>query len=95
VYNKAHDNKPRFSTAKIQSMAGGKPVLIPGSMKPIDVKTLPLKQQAILSLLAEEFEKAENAGVEDPEVTITRDMLKARLKTLKEEKRTKKEKRKG
>jgi hypothetical protein len=90
-----NSSKPGWSTAKIKSMAGGKPVLVPGSMKPIDINKLPLQQRALLGLLADEFEKAENAGVENPKITLTRDMLNAKVKTLKEEKRKKKHKRKG
>jgi hypothetical protein len=59
------------------------PVLVPGTMKPIDIESLPLEEQAIAQVLADEVEKAENAGIENPTINLTRAKVKAKLKKLK------------
>jgi hypothetical protein len=62
--------------------AGGKPVLLEDTIKPLDIESLPIKQRAILEVLAEEADKALDAGIEEPEITITADQVKAKVKQL-------------
>ena len=77
--------------AEIRTPAGaedGRPHIIPGSMKPIDVESLTLEQQALLRVLASEFEKAEESGeIDGAEITITREQVDAEVKKLRKEKR--------
>jgi hypothetical protein len=64
------------------------PYIIPGSMKPIDIESLPLEQQAILRVLARESEKAGKGGEADnAEFTITPEQFDAEVKKLRNEKR--------
>ena len=88
------DSKPGFFTADLEVPepgTKGKPVIVPGSMKPIDIERLPLKHQAIVKVLGDEVEKAETAGIKEPTITITRDMVNAKLRELKEQKRREKQ----
>jgi hypothetical protein len=79
----------KFYTADLVTPAPGsedaKPSVVPGSMKPIDIESLPLKHQAILRVLARESEKAEERGEAD--YTIAREQVDAELKNLRKEKR--------
>jgi hypothetical protein len=57
-------------------------------MKPIDVESLTLEQQALLRVLASESEKAEESGeIDGAEITITREQVDAEVKKLRKEKR--------
>jgi hypothetical protein len=62
--------------------ADGKPVVFADTLKPLDVASLPLEHQAMLEVLADESDKAHDAGVENPILTITAEKVKAKLKTL-------------
>jgi hypothetical protein len=68
-----------------------RPVLDPDTMEPLDMESLPLEQQAIALVLADEVDKAEKAGVEEPTIDLTRAKVKAKLKELKKQKRKQKE----
>jgi hypothetical protein len=68
-----------------------RPVLDPDTIKPLDMESLPLEQQAIALVLADEVEKAEKAGIEEPTIDLTRAKVKAKLKELKKQKRKQKE----
>jgi hypothetical protein len=84
------DSKPGFFTADLEVPGpgtDGKPVIVPGSMKPIHIERLPLMQQAIAKVLGDEVEKAQKAGITEPTITVTRDMLNAKVKELKEQRR--------
>jgi hypothetical protein len=60
------------------------PVVIPETMKPLNFAALPLRAQAGFALLAELSEKAHDAGVENPEHEITKEMIDAKMKQLEE-----------
>jgi hypothetical protein len=82
----------KFFTADLMTPAlnseDAGPSIVPGSMKPIDIESLPLKHQAILRVLARESEKAEERGeIDRAEYTITREQVDAELKKLRKEKR--------
>jgi hypothetical protein len=64
-----------------------RPVLVPDSIKPMDMEGLPLKQQAIAQVLADEVDKAEKAGIEEPTIDLTPAKVKTKLKELKRQKR--------
>jgi hypothetical protein len=81
----------KFYTADLVTPGPGsedaKPSVVPGSMKPIDIESLPLKHQAILRVLARESEKAEERGeIDGAEYSITREQVDAELKKLRKEK---------
>jgi hypothetical protein len=62
--------------------------IIPGSMKPLDISSLPPELQALARVLAREFGKAKgNGGPDNAPVTITSDQVDAELKKLRKEKR--------
>jgi hypothetical protein len=63
-----------------------RPVVDLDTVEPLDIESLPLKQQAIALVLAEETEKAEKAGIEEPIIDLTRAKVKAKLKELKKQK---------
>jgi hypothetical protein len=66
----------------------GRPYIIPGSEKPIDIESLPLKQQAILRGLARAVDKAEESGeIDGAKISITREQFDAEVNKLKKEKR--------
>jgi hypothetical protein len=67
--------------------AKGKPVVFADTLKPLDVASLPLKHQAMLGVLADESDKAHDAGVENPILTITAEKVKAKLKELRRKNR--------
>jgi hypothetical protein len=62
--------------------------IIPGSMKPLDISSLPPEQQALARVLAREFEKAKgNGALDNATVTITSEQVDAELIKLRKEKR--------
>jgi hypothetical protein len=72
----------------ITTTLGSEDRIIPESMKPLDISSLPLEQQAIARVLAREFEKAKgNGGLDNPPVTITSEQVDAEVKKLRKEKR--------
>jgi hypothetical protein len=92
---KENEEDSKFYTADLVTTATGseddRPKVVAGSMKPIDVESLPLEQQALLRALARESEKAEESGeIDGAEITITREQVDAELKRLREEKQTRK-----
>jgi hypothetical protein len=84
-----------WGSANVSTPAPGseneRPVLVPDTMKPLDIESLPLEQQAIAQVLADEAEKAEKAGIEEPTIDLTRAKVKAKLKELKKQKRQQKQ----
>jgi hypothetical protein len=69
----------------------GRPVVVPGTMKPLNIESLSLEEQAIAQVLADLVAKAENAGIKDPEIDLTPDMVRAKMKQLKKERRNRKQ----
>jgi hypothetical protein len=67
--------------------AEGKPVVFADTMEPLDVASLPLKHQAMLEVIADESDKAHDAGVENPILTITAKKVNAKLKELRRKNR--------
>jgi hypothetical protein len=64
-------------------MNDGVPVVVPGSLDPIDMTKISLKQRALFEVLAEQAEKAEAKGGEGAAFTVTRRMVNAKLTKLK------------
>jgi hypothetical protein len=58
------------------------PVVIPETMKPLNLEALPLLAQAGFALLAELSERAHETGVDNPKHEITREMIDAKMKQL-------------
>jgi hypothetical protein len=89
--NKEGNELPEWSSANISTPApktkDERPVVDIDTMEPLDMESLPLEQQAIALVLADEAEKAEQAGIEEPTVDLTRAKVKAKLKELKKQKR--------
>jgi hypothetical protein len=66
---------------------GSEDRIIPGSMKPLDISSLPPEQQALARVLAREFEKAKgNGALDNATVTITSEQVDAELIKLRKEK---------
>jgi len=69
---KNKSSKPGWFTGDVVVPGPGSenhtPVVVPGSMKPVDVESLPLKDRAVLEVLTEKSEKAHAAGIENPEI---------------------------
>jgi hypothetical protein len=62
--------------------------IIPGSMKPLDISSVPPEQQALARVLAREFEKAKgNGALDSATVTITIEQVDAELRKLRKGKR--------
>jgi hypothetical protein len=57
----------------------GNAFVLPGDCKPMDVDSLPIEQQALLELLAEESDKVQDADPEDRSYTITAEMLATKV----------------
>jgi hypothetical protein len=68
----------------------GHAVLLPGNYKPIDVDSLPIKQQAMLELLQEESDKVQDAEPQDRCYTITAEMFAAKVQEKKRQRQEKK-----
>ena len=66
-----------------------KPVVIEKTMRPLDIDSLPIQEQAIAALLSEGFENQISRGVREPAVTLTPDMVKAKVKELRAAKKRK------
>jgi hypothetical protein len=49
----------------------GVPFVVPGTLKPVDLESLPVKAQAKLAVLGEQAEKANDAEIENPTLTMT------------------------
>jgi hypothetical protein len=58
-----------------------------GAAKPIDIKSLPLEQQCLAELLAEQLERGEKEGrpTNGLEVSVTQKMMKTRLEEKKKQ----------
>jgi hypothetical protein len=69
-------------------IADGKAVVFEDTIKPLDIESLPLKDQAMYGVLGDAIDKAEESGVENPLITVSRDQWMARLKELKKLRRT-------
>jgi hypothetical protein len=83
-----NSNSDGFFTANVTTPApeskDGTPVVVADTMKPMDIESMSLEEQAILQALADEVEKAEKSGIENPTISLTRAKVKAKLKKLKE-----------
>jgi hypothetical protein len=60
------------------------PVVIPETMKPLNLEALPLRTRAGLAILVELDEKAHEAEIENPGEIITEEMIVAKVKQLEE-----------
>jgi hypothetical protein len=58
--------------------------VVPGTLKLVDVQALPRKARAKPAVLAEQTEKANDARIGDPTLTMTPDTAQAKLEELKE-----------
>jgi hypothetical protein len=59
-------------------------IVIPGTMKPVVLEALPPRARAGFALLAEQSEKAREAGIEEPVHSITDEMVGARMEQFKQ-----------
>jgi hypothetical protein len=88
VFAAQDENEGQYYTADVILPELGSehdvPVVIPETMKPLNIEALPLRVQAGFALLAELSKKAHEAGVENPQHTITEEMIVAKVEQLME-----------
>jgi hypothetical protein len=86
VFTAQDENGCQYYTADVVLPEPGSehdvPVVIPETIKPLNLEALPLRAQAGFALLAELSEKAHETGVDNPEHEITREMIDAKMKQL-------------